>query len=287
MKASRTIRVTVTGLLFGAAESLGAAQHGKPAPTVLSDTASPPSARFPERWYPPSNSTVYSEAIVLGEPYTARLLTTGHFTNPRTQEVTTLIQNTLQARDGHGRKREEEEMPRPDPQGRTVMAHQVSVHDPVSHCSFQWMEPWIAPGSPTATVSCMPRELRYTNQNIWADSLVSTRQEQSSNLETTVSEPLGERQTQGVEALGVRQTHTLLKQQGVAQSRVVTEVWYSPELKELIGLKITGEALSGTDRAGAAMPTYELIDIHRGEPDPALFYPPAEYRIESTLPANP
>ena len=100
-------------------------------------------------------------------------------------------------------------MPRPDDHGGVTMAHEVSVNDPVSHCSFRWMEPWVAPGPPKAMVSCMPRTLHYTEQNIYADAIKSHPQQVSSTPDTTErSEPLGTRRIDGFEAAGVRRTRT-------------------------------------------------------------------------------
>ena len=84
-------------------------------------------------------------------------------------------------------------MPRPDGHGGTIMAHEVTISDPISHCSFRWMEPWVAPGKPTATVTCMPRTLHYINQNIWADSIVTEPKKKYEPDADYLSEPLGNR----------------------------------------------------------------------------------------------
>ena len=136
---------------------------------VLTDVA-PPSSRFPDNWYPADNDVTYTSAAQRGTPYSATLVTTWQLRDP-SGETKTLVQSSLQARDGAGRKREEMAVPRPDDHGGVTMAHEVSVNDPVSHCSFRWMEPWVAPGPPKAMVSCMPRTLHYTEQNIYADAI--------------------------------------------------------------------------------------------------------------------
>ena len=142
-----------------------------PAP-VLTDVAPPPSSRFPASWYPADNDVTYTSAAQRGAPYTATLVMTWRLREPDGM-TRTLVQSGLQARDGAGRKREEMAMSRPDEQGGGITAHEVSVNDPVSHCNFRWMEPWVAPGPPRAMVSCMPRTLHYTEQNIYADAIAS------------------------------------------------------------------------------------------------------------------
>ena len=255
-------------------------------PEVLTDTAPAPSVRFPADWYPAPSQTVYTESIQAGLPYTATLVTTGRFKNPRTGEVRVVTQRTLQARDGKGRKRDEQEMPRPGADGKPVMTHEVTVFDPVSHCTFRWMEPWAAPGPPTATVTCLPRVLRYWNQNIWAEAVKSPA-EVRSRLSVTTFVRLGTRSMQGLQAVGVRRTKTDLAQDGSERDRVVAELWYSPELQELLSMSVKVEQTGhAADDAGFAPPEFELTEIRRGEPNPALFYPPAGYRIESALPGE-
>ena len=120
---------------------------GKAPASVLTDTAPPPTSRFPARWYPPTTERVYTQSVQLGLPYTAILVTTGKAEDPKTGKITTFATSTRQLRDTQGRRRDEQEMPRPDNGGRTVLTHEVSVHDPVSHCDFRWLEPWVVVGS--------------------------------------------------------------------------------------------------------------------------------------------
>jgi hypothetical protein len=55
------------------------------------------------------------------------------------------------------------------------------------------------------------------------------------------------------------------------------QLWYSPGLKELIQMK---QIIDPTDAQPAPLPDVTLTDIHRTEPDPALFYPPVTYEIK-------
>jgi hypothetical protein len=242
--------------------------------TVLTDVA-PPSSRFPENWYPADNDVTYTSSPQRGAPYSATLLTTWQIRD-RGGETKTLVHSGLQARDGAGRKREEMAIPRPDDHGGVIMAHEVTVNDPVSHCSFHWIEPWVAPGPPRAMVTCMPRTLHYTEQNTYADAIASRPQQISSTPDTTDrSEPLGTRTIEGFEAKGVRRTRT---RTAPPSDTVVltTEIWYSQDLQELLELCQT---LQPETQPGP-LPDFKLTQIRRGEPDEKLFYPPDGYKID-------
>jgi hypothetical protein len=79
----------------------------------------------------------------------------------------------------------------------------------------------------------------------------------------------------GLDCLGMRSTvtTTLPSNAGVQPPprEMVIERWWSPELNEVVWF--------GPVPAQSGLPTFELTDIHPGEPDPALFYPPAGYKI--------
>jgi hypothetical protein len=87
--------------------------------------------------------------------------------------------------------------------------------------------------------------------------------------QTLQIEPLGQKVVAGLKAFGIRQTLTDPNiYSGVPQ---VTEIWWSPEIKEILPAKPIGEP--------AGRYTIEMMDIKVQEPDPALFYPPAGYKI--------
>ncbi|WP_158794378.1 hypothetical protein [Granulicella sp. L60] len=246
-------------------------------PSVIS-IAPAPSARFPADWYPPDNDVTYSIAEPVDAPYTATFVTTVHILDPTNGQVKSYSTNTRQARDSAGRKRDETEMPRPDGHGATITAHEVTVNDSVSHCTFQWMEPWVAPGKPTATVSCLSRILHYGNQNMWAGIFTQPVETHEHNT-VDHTEPLGKKNFGDVEAVGVLRTKTITNPQSGAVTKMVIELWYSFDMKEMIQMR---EAPGTRVNQSGQMPDYELTNIHRTEPDPALFYPPAgyEFRVE-------
>lgn len=248
------------------------------APTpVITNIAPAPSARFPAGWYPPDNDVTYTTAPDTNAPYTATLVTTTRYVDPSTKQIKMFSQSTFQARDSSGRKRDEVQIPHPDNHGGMIMTHEVTISDPVSHCRFQWMEPWIAPGKPIATVTCIPRTLHYANQNSWKDVIAGKPTETRSGNTVDRSQPLGKQTMAGVEAIGMQHTRTQTDPQSGSVQTWVTQIWYSPILKELIEMKQLPDPNS-TQPSG--IPDFTLTNIHQAEPDPTLFYPPAAYIIQ-------
>ena len=91
--------------------------------------------------------------------------------------------------------------------------------------------------------------------------------------DTVIDEDLGPQSMNGVVATGTR--HTLIIPQGtIGNNRdihVVNERWYSPDLQMLVKT-VNSDPRFGTD-------TYELSEISRDDPDPALFQIPAGYTV--------
>jgi len=158
-----------------------------------------------------------------------------------------------------------------------VIAHEVEVDDPVSHCGFRWMEPVVPPDRPVAIVTCMSRTLRYATAASFADA-IATKPSETAPFPGVIdrAEPLGKRRIGEFDAVGMR--HTQIRsdaQTGKAQS-LIAELWYSPELKEMLEMKTSPDSPEGD---GAAL-AFKLTEIHRGEPDQKLFYPPDGYTIQ-------
>ena len=210
-----------------------------------------------------------------GAPYTAMMVMTVTFpASPGSSEMKSLSASTFQARDSAGRTRTEESKPRPGGNGTgMVEVHVVSVNDPVSHCSFQWEEPWVVTGTPGGTVRCMPRRVQFNQPDVWVVSMKvgETRETYPNEVDVYRTEAIGERVFEGVEASGVRRTKTVTNLQTKEVRTLVSELWYSTELREVMEMKEVP--------AGAEIPDFKLTKIHRGEPDEALFYPPAGYKM--------
>jgi hypothetical protein len=183
-------------------------------------------------------------------------------------------QATLQARDSAGRTRTESSMgPRTAPDGRQVEVREVSISDPVSHCSFQWEEPWAVAGTPTATVQCMTRTLHYNGRPLWSSAAsMKPGEEHPSPDETDQTEAIGERTFDGVRAVGFRRVRIIKNPDPKQAQTIESEIWSSPEMKEIVAISVKGPE-------GYSL---ELRDIKLREPDPQMFYPPAGYKIVST-----
>jgi hypothetical protein len=205
-------------------------------------------------------------APVKGAPYEARTMMGGP------QPGMLIEQEALHARDSAGRTRIDTlQMRLKD--GAPVTVHAVEVDDPVSHCSFHWLEPWVDKSEPTAAVSCMPRTLHYSGQPMWLSfASMQAAEDHPTSMETDHNEPLGVRTFDGVRATGVRHTRIIQAVPAGKPQTIVTEIWVSSEMKEVVALypKVPDNY------------SLELRDIKLGEPDAKLFYPPPNYKINPT-----
>jgi hypothetical protein len=235
------------------------------------DVAPPPSARFPAAWYPPDNNVSYRGAPVTGAPYTARLVQHSEMDGGAALSAGAARDRPMQARDSAGRMRSETpEIRLKD--GKPVAVRSVRVDDPVSHCSFEWREPWVDTGAPTASVQCMTRTLHLNDQPAMWSVVASTKagQEHPSPNETDVTEAMGERTFDGVRAVGLRRV-TTVKGASPQQTQIIdSEMWSAPAMKEIVAIYVKG----------AMGYSIELEEIQLREPDGGLFYPPTDYRIE-------
>jgi hypothetical protein len=163
--------------------------------------------------------------------------------------------------------------PRTAQDGKQVEAREVEVDDPVSHCSFHWIEPWVNESTPTATVQCMPRTMHYSEQSMWSSvSSMKPGEEHPSPDETDQTEALGERSFDGVRAVGFRRISIIKNPHPEQTQTIESEMWVAPEMKEIVAIHVKGPG--GYDM--------ELRDMKLREPDAALFYPPANYAIMPT-----
>ncbi len=240
--------------------------------TEAVDMAPAPSKRFPAEWYPPANDWTGMPRAVTGAPYTATTVTTYSLPTPDAHgTVRSESQSATQARDGRGRTRVESVLPGRSATGQNRSLRSVEVNDPVSHCSFRWVEPWTELGEPMATVHCLSRRVHLQPNAPYAGIAALALAQTSSSIEQRNDRwtyaPLGEKEFSGVKALGIRQTKT---SDGIAKPLVV-DFWWAPELKELVAMKPPQPVFG--------FPSFELKDIRPGEPDARLFYPPQGYRI--------
>jgi hypothetical protein len=99
--------------------------------------------------------------------------------------------------------------------------------------------------------------------------------QETSIADNAKKEPLGTQMIEGLKAEGTRVTTTLPAGQiGNEQPiSIVSESWFSPELKTVVMSRHTDPRMGET--------TYRLTNLKREEPPKSLFEPPADYKIES------
>lgn len=98
-------------------------------------------------------------------------------------------------------------------------------------------------------------------------------QQRKENNEQIKREDLGTQTIEGVSAQGKRETVTIPAGE-IGNERpieIVTETWFSPELRTMVLRKHSDPRLGDS--------TYRLTDIKRNEPDAALFQPPAGAKV--------
>ena len=109
------------------------------------------------------------------------------------------------------------------------MVRSVQVDDPVSHCSFQWREPWVDSGTPTATVQCMPRTVHYSAQSMWSSvASIKPGEEHPSPDETDQTEAIGERTFDGVRAVGFLRISIIKNPHPEQTQTIESEIWVAP-----------------------------------------------------------
>jgi hypothetical protein len=254
-------------LVMAMGVAAGAQQVAAPVPsTSVVDIAPVASERFPAEWYPPENDYTHTSAPTVGAPFTGESVMTMKMQGHPSYE---LHMRTM--RDGAGRTRTEEFSVGTVSGADQGGTRQIEVNDVVRHCTFRWVEPVGDRTRQEAQVACLSRKLNWSDDGMEAKMTRQTPEVSSVYPgQKDQTEPLGEKMILGLRALGIRQTRTSTKTDGT-MSIFVSEVWWSPELKEMLVAQPIGDTVG--------MPSIELRDIRRGEPDGALFYPPAGWKI--------
>ncbi len=235
------------------------------------DVAPEPSQRFPAAWYPPENDYTSTNAPVKGAPFRGVMMMLLERKVPGGGTVSG-ESPTWMMRDSAGRTRSEESLGASAPGSAAWKGpRQIEVNDFVRHCSFRWVEPARDKSSEVATVSCLSRRLSWVDDGMEAKMTKQTPDLIQERFATYQMEPLGSKEVAGVRALGIRQTKTPLDKDGNAAGQLVLDMWWSPELKELLEMKPLGD--------GHGVPGFAMQDLKRTEPDASLFYPPAGWKI--------
>jgi hypothetical protein len=166
------------------------------------------------------------------------------------------------ARDGAGRTRREQALPAIGPFVPDANLRMITISDPRQKVLYL-LDPQrktAARSTPPSGPPSLPRGDRAPGDMALPPPQVS-------------SEALGQRQIFGLRADGTRQTMTVPAGVfgNVAPLDVVTDRWYSPELKIVL------ESRRSDPRMGNV--TYRVTSLVRGEPDPALFEIPSDYTV--------
>lgn len=166
------------------------------------------------------------------------------------------------ARDGVGRTRREQALPPIGPVMPDANLRMITISDPRQKVLYL-----IDPQRKTASRSTPPSGPPPLPRGGRAPGEMALPPPQVS------SEALGQRQIFGLRADGTRQTMTVPAGVfgNVSPLDVVTDRWYSPELKIVL------ESRRSDPRMGDV--TYRVISLVRGEPDPTLFEIPSDYTV--------
>jgi len=188
------------------------------------------------------------------------------------------VKRSHQARDSAGRTMNE--MPGGCMLGSDGQMHEIrniSVYDPVARTNSTWQigndnQPKVArvfhQPQPMKQPDPDPAELERRQKQMQA----AQAQMQQQRKETR-TESLGIKDFNGIAAEGTRITRTIPagKEGNDQPLLVINETWRSKEL----GLTLM--TISDDPRRGRTTTEYE--ELNRGEPDPALFSPPANYTV--------
>ena len=168
------------------------------------------------------------------------------------------------ARDSAGRTRREQSLPSIGPVVLDPNVRMITISDPRQRTLYL-IDPQRRTVSRSTAPSGPPRPPRSPGDPAPGGRPLPPPQ--------VSSQGLGNRQILGVRAEGTRQTMTIPPGVfgNVGAIDVVTERWYSPELKIVL------ESRRTDPRTGDV--TYRVTQLGRGEPDAALFEIPSDYTV--------
>jgi hypothetical protein len=213
------------------------------------------------------------DAVVTGAPFTAEAVTES------TQELRDgnrieRRSNTTIARDGLGRVRREQDLPSLGPIAVDPDVRLVTISDPRQRVMYliDQARKTVSRSGPPPGGPRLGRGPGGPGEPRGRGFGGGRERGPQPPLQVT-SENLGTRQVAGVRADGTRQTVTFPAGAfgNVRAIEVVTERWYSPELK------ITVESRRMDPRLGDVV--YRVVSLIRAEPPPDLFEIPADYTV--------
>jgi len=215
----------------------------------------------------------FAGKVITGAPYLAQAST--QFTQTLADGTRMQHSNTASvARDSQGRTRSEQTV---SSIGRLSASNgtarsTIFIHDPVA--SMSYVVDSNAHTVRQTQIAFQAKTQRGQNGSAWASA------PHARPASDAVTEDLGTQVVQGVNATGKRVTRTIPA--SVAGSdrdiKVVRETWFSPDLQVVVMSK------TSDPRFGDSV--YQLTNITRAEPDPALFAVPAGYTVLQGRPAH-
>lgn len=210
---------------------------------------------------------------VTGQPYSAEQ------TGERVQilaDGTRIIQTSTARlyRDSEGRTRTEYTVQVP---GANEPHVTIEIYDPVAQAHY-FIDPAAKTVHKNPTV-LHDRPAFYDRATTTTSSVPAiaprTREHEPGNRPKTTTEKLGTETMEGLTVEGIRRTTTWPAGSSIGNDRPMTHVseqWFSRELGITILSKETDPRFGET--------TERTFNITRTEPDPSLFQPPADYRVE-------
>ena len=236
--------------------------------SAFAQTSPPSNARRSAGAVRMTTVTATSSAVT-GAPYSAEEVTERVRTLADGTHITQPPTTTRIYRDSAGRTRTERPAPpsaTPGPDGAQAMM--VVITDPVAHLIYT-----LHASDKVARRQNLVGPGRQPSLRRASSPAAPAQGTSAGEGPQTTVEKLGVQTIEGVTAEGTRRTTTWpVGSRGNDQPITgVSETWRSPELKVVV-LSTDRDPLSGET-------TRKLINIVRGEPDPALFQPPPDYTI--------
>ena len=174
------------------------------------------------------------------------------------------------ARDGRGRGRREQQLAAVGPFVPAGDAQFVTITDPVASVHYTLdRERKVAIRMPLPVIK------RIEGRAGVAMPGVRVTRVEGARAAAPRTESLGTRDVEGVRADGTRTTTTIEAGAigNVAPIEIVSERWFSPELKTVVLSRRSDPRFGDT--------TYRLENIVRGEPSPELFRVPTDYTVDT------
>lgn len=204
-------------------------------------------------------------------------------------------------RDSEGRTRREETFGNVDPDHPASHEVKVFIDDPVSRTAYvldpgsksaervlrsqKFLDERNAQDDGTQTIRKIVNDGQSEAQSAPGRVMIKFQDEHSGDPNTlvmqmpdekrdVVKEDLGDRNIEGVDCTGTRQTITI-PAGAVGNEKpitIVTETWFAPAIATVVE--------STTDDPRYGKTTYQLTNVQTTEPDRSLFEPPSDFKIQ-------